>query len=80
MNGNRAVLDSNVIIDASKGVVSIQEIVAKFDYLFISIISYIEVLGYQFSKNDEKLIIVEILNLLPIIYIDKNIADISIEI
>ncbi len=51
MNGNRAVLDSNVIIDASKGIVSIQEIVSEFDFLFISIISYIEILGFQFTKT-----------------------------
>jgi predicted nucleic acid-binding protein len=79
MNGNRAVLDSNVIIDASKGMVSIQEIVSKYNFLFISIISYIEVLGYQFTNKYEKTLVENIIENIPIVNIDKEIADIAIE-
>lgn len=79
MNGNRAVIDSNVIIDASKGIVSIEEIVAEYDFLFISIISYIEVLGYKFTNINEKSLVENIIENIPIINIDKEIADIAIE-
>ncbi|MEI6091026.1 MAG: type II toxin-antitoxin system VapC family toxin [bacterium] len=79
MNGNSAVIDSNVIIDASKGIVSIQEIVSKYDFLYISIISYIEVLGYQFKNIHEKSLVENIIENIPIVNIDKEIADIAIE-
>ncbi|MFH1050659.1 MAG: PIN domain-containing protein [bacterium] len=79
MNGNKAVLDSNVMIDASKGLVSINEIIEKFDFLYLSIISYIEVLGYNFLNKKEKKIIEEILSNIPIIHLDIKIAEIAIQ-
>jgi predicted nucleic acid-binding protein len=77
MNGNKAVLDSN-IIDASKGLISIIDVVKKYDLLFLSIISYIEVLGYNFSNENEKTIIEDIFNKIPIINLDIEIATIAI--
>ncbi len=78
MNGNSAVLDSNVIIDNSKGIISINNILDKYDFLYISIISYVEILGYNFSNNKEKTKIANILKIIPIIILDINTADIAI--
>ena len=79
MNGNRAVLDSNIIIDASKGIISIKEIVDNYDFLFVPIISYIEVFGYNFSNNEEKIIIEDIIKNIPIVNLDMEIAKIAID-
>lgn len=78
MSGNKGLLDSNVIIDASKGVVSIQDIVNKYDYLYSSIITYVETQGYNFEDEEEKEIISRILNSVEIVTIDKKIADTAI--
>lgn len=79
MNGNRALLDSNVIIYASKGIISIQDIVSEYDFLFTSIISYIETLGYNFEKKEEKESVNYILDNVEIVNLNKEIADIAIE-
>lgn len=79
MNGNKAVLDSNIIIDASKGLVSIQDIVDEYDFLFISVISYVEVLGYRFSNDEERLIIEEVITNMPIVHVDINIANFAVD-
>jgi len=78
MNGNSGLLDSNVIIDASKGIISMQDIVKDYDNLYISIITYVETLGYNFADNEEKEIITQILNIIEIIELNKKIADIAI--
>lgn len=79
MNGSKGLLDSNVIIDASKGIVSIQDIVYEYDYLYTSIISYIETLGYNYTDSEEKEIVTQILNSIEIVDINKEIADIAID-
>jgi len=78
MNGNKGVLDSNVIIDASKGIISTQNIVNEYDYLYSSIISYVENKGYNYSDNEEKEIVTQILNSVEIVDVNKEIADIAI--
>jgi len=47
MNGNRALLDSNIIIYLSKREVPLS-FLDQFDEHYISVITYMEVLGYQF--------------------------------
>jgi predicted nucleic acid-binding protein len=79
MTGNKGLLDSNVIIDAAKGLVSTQEIVNNYDYLYASIISYVETLGYNFSDNSEKEMISQLLGAIEIVDLNKDIANIAIE-
>jgi len=79
MNGSKALIDSNVIIDASKGLISIQKIVNEYNNLYTSIISYVETLGYNFADDEEKDIIIQILNNVQIVDLNKKIADIAID-
>jgi len=79
MNGNKGLLDSNVIIDASKGIISIEEIVSEYENLYTSLINYIEVLGYNFSDEKEEQIIIDILNSIPIFKPDMSTASIAID-
>jgi len=79
MSGNKGLLDSNVIIDASKGIVSEQDIVNDYDFLYTSIISYVETQGYNFTDNEEKEIVEKILSSVEIVNINKEIADLAID-
>ena len=51
----------------------------EYNFLFISIITYIEIFGYQFTNDDEKLLIKNIIENIPIINVDLKIAEIAIE-
>jgi predicted nucleic acid-binding protein len=79
MSGNKGLLDSNVIIDASKGILSIEDLINQYDYLYTSIISYVETLGYRFDDESEKALVLQILGQLQIIDLNQQIADIAIE-
>ena len=57
MNGNKAVLDSNVVIFFSKRKIDIDELSARYEKIFVSIITYIEVYAYEFVDGDEKALI-----------------------
>jgi hypothetical protein len=75
---NNAVLDSNVIIDDSKGIISVNLLFENYNILYISIISYIEILGFNFTNSKERAKIENIVNHIPIVNLDIKIADIAI--
>ena len=79
MNGNSALLDSNIIIYLSKREVPLS-FLDQFDEHFISVITYMEVLGYQFRNPKEEEFIREIIEVFRILFIDQRIADMAIEI
>ncbi|MCK4764675.1 MAG: type II toxin-antitoxin system VapC family toxin [Candidatus Aminicenantes bacterium] len=75
MNGLRVVLDSNIIIYLSKGLLNFEDISARYESFYISIITYLEVLGFQFSDEGEKKIIEDLLKNFEMINIDPEIAE-----
>ncbi|UCH98386.1 MAG: type II toxin-antitoxin system VapC family toxin [Candidatus Aminicenantes bacterium] len=75
MSGNKIVLDSNIIIYLSKGLLRIEDISERYDDFYISIITYMEVMGYQFSDDRERQIIKEFFDNFEIIYINSEIAE-----
>lgn len=75
MSGTKAVLDSDVIIFASKQLIDIDDLVSRYDELFASIISYMEVYAFDFAHAHEKILIDELFKNLKIVEIDKQIAD-----
>ena len=79
MNGKEALIDSNIIIYLSK-----QDLPLDFfdalDDLYISIITYMEILGYAFESLNEEKYIRELLGIFGVIYIDQEIADTTINI
>lgn len=52
----------------------IDKILAEYDEFFISIITYMEVLGYQFEDQDEEKLIVQLLDQFDIIHLNMEIA------
>lgn len=79
MNGNSALLDSNIIIYLSKREVPLS-FLDQFDSHYISVITYMEVLGYQFRDSKEEEFIREMLEVFSVLFIDQKIADMAIEI
>ncbi len=75
MSGIKAVLDSNAIIFASKGIVDAERMLSETGNYYASIISFIEVYAYDFTNPAEKEIIDEILEGLEIIELRREIAD-----
>lgn len=79
MSGNRALLDSNIIILASKEKIDIEKLFENYDTFFVSIITYMEVLGYENITETEKLIIDNFFSNIEIIEVGKEIAKIVID-
>ena len=79
MNG-KILLDSNIIIYLSKGELDRDKLFDDKKKYFISVITYMETLGFQFESPREKEFVQHILSLFNIIYIDKKIAEKVVEI
>lgn len=75
MSGTKAILDSNVIIFASKEMIDVEEMFSRYDEFFASTISYAEVYAFEFTNQLEKDIADEIFANLTLIDFDKTIAD-----
>jgi len=52
----------------------------RFESVYISVISYMEVLGYNFANSQEKDFINELISLFNVIFIDQKIANSVIDI
>ncbi|MBF0241767.1 MAG: type II toxin-antitoxin system VapC family toxin [Desulfamplus sp.] len=76
----KMLLDSNIIIYLSKGELHVDKLFDDKKKYFISVITYMETLGFQFETFNEKEFIQQILSFFKVIYIDKKIADKVIEI
>ena len=79
MNGNSALLDSNIVIYLSKNELPFT-IFDEFDRLLISVISYMEVLGFKFRNNEEERFVKELIDLFEVRFVDQNVAEKVIEI
>ena len=79
MNGNSALLDSNILIYLSKNELPFS-ILDQFATLFISVISYMEVLGYRFNNSKEENFVKELVSMFNVRFIDQEIAENVIDI
>ena len=73
MNGK--LVDTNILIYLSKRKLEIEEITSPKITLFISVITYMEVLGYKFGNDFEKQIIETLCKHFPIIDLNPKIVD-----
>jgi predicted nucleic acid-binding protein len=73
-------VDTNILIYLSKKQLPFEKVAAPVDKLFISVITYMEVLSYRFSNKAEKQIIEELCNNLPVIELNKEIVEKVIQI
>lgn len=75
MSGNKIILDTNIIIFASKQIIDFQKILEKSDDLYVSIITYMEVYGYEFENPMEKEAIDLFFEGLEVIEINSEVAE-----
>ncbi|MEA2029542.1 MAG: type II toxin-antitoxin system VapC family toxin [Campylobacterota bacterium] len=80
MSGNRVILDSNIIIYLSQKKLSLDEVFDQDVEYAISIITYMEILSFNFTSLDEEKFIKELLGFFEIIDIDYTIANRVIEL
>ena len=59
MNGNKAILDTNVILLASKKQIDIEKLLNAYDEFYTSNITLMEVNGFDFTNKKEKELIDE---------------------
>ncbi len=72
---NRYLLDSNVIIRISKRDTKLSNYIESLEAeLFISVISLMEVLGYNFTNPEEEKLVREIVKSFDVVYLDDVIA------
>lgn len=79
MNGPDALLDSNIIIYLSKRELPLS-FLNHFETVFISVISYIEVLGYNFPDKKEEEFVNELVSLFSVRFVDQKIAEYVIDL
>lgn len=75
MNGNKAVLDSNVVVYISKQIIDGNKVISHYNNIFVSVISYMEVLGYEFSSEIEKQLTEDFLSQSQVIHTNSEIAE-----
>lgn len=76
MSGSKHVLlDSNIVIYLSQKKLSTEEVFDKNHRYSISLVTYMEILSYNFASNDEENFIRKLLSMFEIIDIDKEIAE-----
>jgi predicted nucleic acid-binding protein len=75
MNGNKAILDTNIIIFISKKQIDIDKLMSLYDEFYVSIITYMEVYGFEFEDDTEKKLIDELFDLLEIVNVNMPIAE-----
>ena len=78
MIGNRVVIDSNIIILASKQEINIDRLINNYDRFYVSIITYMEVNGFKNMSNQEKQIIDRFFENIEIVDVGMEVAKIVI--
>ena len=73
-------LDTNIIIYLSKRELSSQEVFFKEDEYAVSLVTYMEVLGFKFQNSEEERFVKKLLSYFTILSIEKEIADQTVEL
>jgi len=79
VSGEKVLFDSNVIIYLSKRELS-RDYIDQFDDIRISVITYMEILGFRFRSEQEENLVNELVGLFETVFISPAIADKVIEI
>ena len=80
MSGKTFILDTNTIVYLSQEKIRITDFASRGDRLCISIISYMESLGYPFKSKEEERIVKSLCDSCDVFNLSKQITDKTIEI
>lgn len=76
MNGtNKVLLDSNVVVFASKQQIDTNKLLSSYSEFYTSIINFMEVYGYEFENQEEKELIDTLFSIFEIVDLNKSIAE-----
>ncbi len=75
MNGADKLLDSNILIYLSKNQLKLSAFAQPGDTLSVSVITYMEVLGYTFSTAEEAEMVKTICDTLHVVHLDEKIVN-----
>lgn len=78
MTGSKLLLSSNIAIYLSKRVLTVNEFAQPGDILYVSLVSYMEVVGYKFDNPTEELFTNALFNSLHRLPVTQSIADLVI--
>jgi predicted nucleic acid-binding protein len=80
MSGSKVVLDTNVIIFVSKQMIDMEKFLTVYDEFYVSIVTFIEVFGYEFSSQEEQNLIDRLFKIINIVDVDCSIAELAVTI
>lgn len=81
MNGNdKVLLDSDVLVNYSKGFINLDDYFERYNSVCISVITYMEIFGYNFINSREEKLLKDIINKIEIVNINEIIVEKVIEI
>ena len=75
MSGKTYLLDTNVILYISNGTLRARDILSQEFTYAISVITYMELLGYNFKNSEDESIIRRLLSYFELIQLDGNIIE-----
>lgn len=70
-----AVLDSNILIYRANNRIDYRAVVAPYTELYISVIAYMEVMGFNFENESDRQDLETLLDTFTLIHTDSAIAD-----
>lgn len=73
-------LDSNTLIYLSKGLLNIDEVLPDNEVYAVSVVSYMEVMGYTFESSTEETMVKKLFDYFTLLMIDSVIANKVIEL
>lgn len=80
MSGKDLLLDSNILIYLSRGELKLNDFATPNDLMVISVITYMEVLGFDFKQKEEQEIIEDLCANLIVLPIDDEVVDSVIDL
>ncbi len=79
MNGKNALLDSNVFIYISQRQLDFEKLLEHYDNFYVSVISKMEVFGYNFDNKEEKEIVENLFMEIELLNLNEDIVNKVIE-
>lgn len=79
MSGNK-ILDTNILIYLSKQTLLLSDVTSPDELVFISVITYMEAMGYPFGDKNEEAIINNLCSTIPVIHLTDEIIQEVIKI
>lgn len=80
MSGRRLLLDTNILIYLAKKELELSVFASKNDSFYISVITYMECLGYPFSNKKDELLMTNLCNGFNQLFISSEVVNQTITI